>query len=71
MHYGGKSFSKNGKDTIRLIDPAVRIVLGQRRALSDIDVHQLALLYKCPQGKERIEYIYNIYKFVVRMKRCR
>ena len=50
MHYGAKSFSKNGKDTVRIIDPAVKVTLGQRSALSDTDAKQLALLYKCPTG---------------------
>ena len=50
MHYGAKSFSKDGKDTIRIIDPAVKVTLGQRTALSATDAKQLALLYKCPTG---------------------
>ena len=50
MHYGAKSFSKNGEDTVRIIDPAVKVTLGQRSALSDTDAKQLALLYKCPTG---------------------
>ena len=50
MHYGAKSFSKDGKDTIKIIDPAVKVTLGQRTALSATDAKQLALLYKCPTG---------------------
>ena len=50
MHYGAKSFSKNGEDTVKVIDAAVKVTLGQRSALSETDAKQLALLYKCPTG---------------------
>ena len=50
MHYGAKSFSRNGKDTVKIIDPTVKVTLGQRTGLSDTDAKQLALLYKCRTG---------------------
>lgn len=46
MHYGRKSFSKNGKDTIRSILNHDR-PLGQRKGLTDFDVHEVNALYDC------------------------
>lgn len=46
MHYGRKSFSKNGKDTIRSILNHDR-PLGQRDGLTDFDVHEVNALYDC------------------------
>ena len=45
MHYGRRAFSNGGGETITPKDPSVRI--GQRKALSPIDVWQLNKLYKC------------------------
>ena len=46
MHYGRKSFSKNGKDTIRsILDP--NRVLGQRDGFTGFDVHEINALYDC------------------------
>lgn len=46
MHYGRKSFSKNGKDTIRsILDP--NRPLGQRDGFTDLDVHEINALYDC------------------------
>lgn len=46
MHYGRKSFSKNGKDTIRsILDP--NRPLGQRDGFTDLDVHEINVLYDC------------------------
>lgn len=44
MHYGRKSFSKNGKDTIRSIQDPNR-PLGQRDGFTDLDVHEINALY--------------------------
>ena len=46
MHYGRKSFSKNGKDTIRsILDP--NRPLGQRNGFTDLDAHEINALYDC------------------------
>lgn len=46
MHYGRKSFSKNGLDTIRsILDP--NRLLGQREGLTDFDIHEVNALYDC------------------------
>ncbi|XP_055837672.1 seminal metalloprotease 1-like [Episyrphus balteatus] len=47
MHYGPKSFSKNGNNTIIPIpNPNVRI--GQRDGLSWKDIQKVNAMYKCP-----------------------
>ena len=46
MHYGRKSFSKNGKDTIRAIINPNR-PLGQRDGFTNLDVHEINALYDC------------------------
>lgn len=50
MHYGSKAFSKNGKDTITLVDPTLKAQLGQRAALSEEDNKQISTLYSCSSG---------------------
>ncbi|XP_022790685.1 uncharacterized protein LOC111330143 [Stylophora pistillata] len=46
MHYGRKSFSKNGKETIRsILDP--NRPLGQRNGFTEFDVHEINSLYDC------------------------
>ncbi|KAJ7387610.1 hypothetical protein OS493_000945 [Desmophyllum pertusum] len=46
MHYGRKSFTKNGKDTIRsILDPSRD--MGQRQGFTDLDVHEINALYDC------------------------
>ncbi|KAL9980001.1 hypothetical protein ACROYT_G008531 [Oculina patagonica] len=46
MHYGRKSFSKNGKDTLRsILDP--NRGLGQRQGFTNLDVHEINELYDC------------------------
>ena len=53
MHYGKRTFSKNSYDNTILPkkkeknDPTIHI--GQRETLSDLDVLQANLLYKCPR----------------------
>lgn len=47
MHYGRRAFSKNGKDTIKTIDPAMQNVIGNRVALSAEDIAQMNELYTC------------------------
>ena len=46
MHYDPILFSKNGQPTIVANDPD--IPLGMARELSDLDIIQINLLYKCP-----------------------
>lgn len=46
MHYGRKSFTKNGLDTIRSILNPSRD-LGQRNGLTDFDIHEINALYDC------------------------
>lgn len=45
MHYRANAFSKNGQPTI--IPKRAGVTIGNRRALSPIDVQQMMLLYKC------------------------
>jgi hypothetical protein len=45
MHYGRKSFSKNGKETITPKDSSKEI--GQRRGFSKIDIYKVNKLYGC------------------------
>ncbi|XP_065051141.1 uncharacterized protein LOC135680862 isoform X2 [Rhopilema esculentum] len=49
MHYGPRAFSKNGRDTIELVNATFPVKLGQRSGLSDTDIKQIALLYKCKE----------------------
>ena len=52
MHYGRKAFSKNGRDTIEVVNATFQVNLGQRSGLSDTDIKQVALLYKCKEGNK-------------------
>jgi hypothetical protein len=45
MHYGGGFFTKNGKPTIVPRDP--KATIGQRNALSEIDVAEVRKYYGC------------------------
>jgi len=45
MHYGPNSFSMNGQPTITPLQAGVTI--GQRAALSPIDIRELQLMYNC------------------------
>ncbi len=45
MHYASKAFNGR-KITIEPLDPNQKI--GQRKKLSDLDILQLNLLYRCP-----------------------
>lgn len=46
MHYGPKSFSRNGLDTIRSILNKSRS-LGQRDGMTAFDIHEINALYDC------------------------
>jgi hypothetical protein len=47
MHYNEYAFSKRGRPTIRVLNPAYRGKVGQRKNLSSMDVKQANLLYGC------------------------
>ena len=48
MHYDGKAFSKNGKLTIRTLDPTKqRLIYHQKPGVSKGDVQLLKKLYRC------------------------
>jgi len=47
MHYGSKSFSKNGKHTIVPKNLAYLDKIGQRIGLSQGDVDRINNMYKC------------------------
>ena len=52
MHYGRKSFSKNGKDTIRsILNPDQP--LGQTEGLTDFDIHEINALYDCSSKRTK------------------
>lgn len=53
MHYDGKAFSKNGKQTIVPKDPGFKSVIGQREGLSVGDVQRINNMYKCSPSKVR------------------
>ena len=48
MHYGMRSFTKNGGLTIRPRDPAVKRLGGTR--LSEMDIQETNLMYKCDKS---------------------
>jgi len=48
MHYDSKAFSRNGRPTI--LPKKQGVSLGNREYLSDIDIQQMNLLYKCSGG---------------------
>ena len=50
MHYGPKSFSRNGRSTIVGLKTGAD-QMGQRNELSANDIRQINKLYKCPNSK--------------------
>ena len=50
MHYGPKSFSRNGRSTIVGLKTGAD-KMGQRDGLSANDIRQINQLYKCPNSK--------------------
>lgn len=59
MHYGRKSFSKNGKDTIRsILNPSHP--LGQREGLTDFDIHEINALYDCSSWVEFLVKLWSM-----------
>ncbi|KAI8515247.1 hypothetical protein Bbelb_078380, partial [Branchiostoma belcheri] len=48
MHYGSRYFTKNGRET--LSPRQNNVMIGQRTALSQMDIVQANLLYKCHRG---------------------
>lgn len=51
MHYDGKAFSKNNKQTIVPKDRRYKNVIGQREGLSVGDVERINNMYKCPGSR--------------------
>ncbi|XP_055298023.1 zinc metalloproteinase nas-13-like [Sitodiplosis mosellana] len=47
MHYAGKSFSQNGKLTIKTKDPSKQNVIGNRKGMSKEDKQKLNYMYEC------------------------
>lgn len=47
MHYSGKAFSKNGRETIVPKDKKFKGIIGQRRELSDGDATRINNMYQC------------------------
>ena len=64
MHYGRRSFTIDGNDTIITKNPFYQDKIGQRGGLSPEDIHQLNIYYNCP-GKTIpfigvvTEYLFN------------
>ncbi|XP_070568277.1 zinc metalloproteinase nas-4-like isoform X2 [Ptychodera flava] len=55
MHYGATFFSRNGQPTIEVTKRGLKanVDMGQRKALSDLDIAQARYLYRCnPKHKE-------------------
>ncbi|XP_055710556.1 zinc metalloproteinase nas-4-like [Phlebotomus papatasi] len=49
MHYGPTAFSMNGEDTI--VPTEEGAVIGQRLAMSTMDIQRLNRMYDCPEGQ--------------------
>ena len=54
MHYGPKSFTRNGRATIVGLKTGAD-KMGQRKELSANDIRQINKLYKCPKSKLDLE----------------
>lgn len=50
MHYGAKSFTRNGRSTIVALKTGAN-QMGQRKGFSANDIRQINKLYKCPKSK--------------------
>ncbi|XP_064617858.1 uncharacterized protein LOC135481983 [Liolophura sinensis] len=53
-HYSQTAFTKNGKNTIQVIGPGkrLRLKIGQRKGLSNLDIAQLNDMYKCNRRRD-------------------
>merc|ERR1740124_924340 len=51
MHYGTTAFTINGERTIQTLDYNKRLLIGQKRGFSNVDVKELNLMYDCPAYK--------------------
>lgn len=49
MHYGGKAFTMNGRDTIKTLNPRDQTKIGSRKGLSFNDIWLANKMYKCNQ----------------------
>ncbi|XP_054083353.1 seminal metalloprotease 1-like [Zeugodacus cucurbitae] len=47
LHYPRRAFSKNGEKTIEPLKKVKKGLMGQRKALSEIDIYKLNKMYKC------------------------
>ena len=50
MHYGVKAFTKNGEDTITVLNPENKYLIGSNEGFSNIDVMELRQMYNCSKS---------------------
>ncbi|XP_006821491.1 protein SpAN-like [Saccoglossus kowalevskii] len=62
MHYGPKSFSKDGNETIESLDPEKQSTMGKQRQLTFLDRKIMNELYRCSDNcTNRLECLYGGY----------